>query len=168
MAIQYTEKGIGLHEKISKLGYRLVEANGAWTSDDDLAVQAIINAYSVAEAQERVVLDIEEHAKSLRDQIVRNVSVGELAAWAKKEAEAQAFNAAQDPVVAPLLVAEAAARGVPLDTLVQKVLGYAVQLNALEAGIAGIGGKHKDAVRGLLTFQEILSYDWSSGWPVVA
>lgn len=45
MAINYIEKGNGLHEKISGLGLSLWEENRVWKSSDDVAVQAIIDAY---------------------------------------------------------------------------------------------------------------------------
>lgn len=43
--INYTEKGRHLHEAIRKAGHWLREENGQWVSSDDVAVQAIINAY---------------------------------------------------------------------------------------------------------------------------
>ena len=43
--INYTEKGIRLHEAILAAGYRLWQENGIWKSTNDVAVQAIIDAY---------------------------------------------------------------------------------------------------------------------------
>jgi hypothetical protein len=45
MAIIYIEKGIWLHQEIAVQGYSLVEADGVWQSSDDIAVQAIIDAF---------------------------------------------------------------------------------------------------------------------------
>jgi len=43
--ITYTEKGIGLHDAIAEAGYTLANIDGVWVSNDDVAVQAIIDAY---------------------------------------------------------------------------------------------------------------------------
>lgn len=46
MGITYTEKGTGLHDAIVAAGHWLHCINGVWTSDDDSAVQAIIDGYN--------------------------------------------------------------------------------------------------------------------------
>jgi hypothetical protein len=38
---------------------------------------------------------------------------------------------------------------------------------ALEADIAGVAGRHCDAVRACTTFADLLAYDWRAGWPEV-
>lgn len=43
--INYTEKGYGLHQAIADAGYTLRRIDGVWESSDDVAVQAIIDAY---------------------------------------------------------------------------------------------------------------------------
>jgi len=43
--IIYVEKGIWLHEAIAAAGHWLIQQNGVWVSDDDVAVQAIIDAF---------------------------------------------------------------------------------------------------------------------------
>ena len=45
--IKYTEKGEGLHQAIQDAGHRLMNLDGVWVSDDDVAVQAIIDSYVV-------------------------------------------------------------------------------------------------------------------------
>lgn len=45
MAINYTEKGAGLFDAIIAAGHFLVQRDGVWSSDNDAAVQAIIDAY---------------------------------------------------------------------------------------------------------------------------
>lgn len=45
MAINYVEKGNGLHARLTELGLSLWEENRVWKSSDDVAVQAVINAY---------------------------------------------------------------------------------------------------------------------------
>jgi Concanavalin A-like lectin/glucanases superfamily/Pectinesterase len=43
--INYTEKGYGMHQAVEAAGYILYQLDGVWYSDDDVAVQAIIDAY---------------------------------------------------------------------------------------------------------------------------
>lgn len=58
MPITYTEKGLGLHAAIHAAGHWLEQRNGLWRSDNDVAVQAIINAYNPLADQkaERIAL----------------------------------------------------------------------------------------------------------------
>lgn len=44
--INYTEKGEGLHAAIRAAGHRIEQVSGVWISDNDIAVQAIIDAYN--------------------------------------------------------------------------------------------------------------------------
>lgn len=90
-----------------------------------------------------------------------------MASWPIKRAEAARFAETADPADAPILTAEAAARGIPLADIVTRVQANAVQLAMLEAAISGIAGRHKDAVRALDTFEAVLAYDWQAGWPVI-
>lgn len=50
--INYTEKGIGLHEAINKAGYSLYQHNGSWVASDVEAVQKIIDEYVEPEVSE--------------------------------------------------------------------------------------------------------------------
>ena len=43
--ISYTEKGIGMHEAIIAAGHWLERRDEVWVSDNDTAVQAIIDSY---------------------------------------------------------------------------------------------------------------------------
>lgn len=43
--INYTEKGIGLHEAIARAGHTLMQVDGQWVASDDAAVQAIIDGF---------------------------------------------------------------------------------------------------------------------------
>ena len=165
--IAYTEKGSGLHAKITKLGYNLREENGTWVSSDDVAVQAIIDSYTLAEAQALKANEVLEKAKALRDKAVRAISAGEMASWPIKLSEAAKFAASGLPADAPMLSAEASARGITLAALVAKVGGNASTFSTLEAAIGGVDGKHRDAIKALTTFDEVSAYDYSAGWPGV-
>jgi hypothetical protein len=43
--INYIEKGIELHQFIEEQGYRLWQEDGEWFTTDDVAVQALIDAF---------------------------------------------------------------------------------------------------------------------------
>lgn len=43
--INYTEKGIGLHRVVAAAGHALYQRDGIWLSSNDVAVQALIDAY---------------------------------------------------------------------------------------------------------------------------
>ena len=45
MTINYTEKGIWLHDEINRQGYTLAEVDGTWISSNDVAVQSIIDTF---------------------------------------------------------------------------------------------------------------------------
>lgn len=165
--IDYTEKGHGLHHRISALGYQLREENGVFVSSNDAAVQEIIDAYSLADAQVFKSNEVSQLAKALRDKAVKAVSPGELASWSIKLAEAARFAASGLNSDAPMLTAEATARGITTTALVTKVGGNAAVFAALEAEIGGTDGRHRDAIKALTTFEAVNAYDYSAGWPVV-
>lgn len=77
----------------------------------------------------------------------------EYAAWPIKLAEAKAGGG-------PLLQMEADARGVPLALIVSRVISNSEAYQMAEAQIAGLAGKHKDAINALQTRDELLAYDW--------
>lgn len=45
MTITYTEKGLWLHDYIVEQGHWLRQVDGVWVSDDDVAVQALIEEF---------------------------------------------------------------------------------------------------------------------------
>lgn len=163
--IDYQEKGAGLHRAISDAGHWLMEMDGVWVSSDDIAVQVIIDGYSLDDCKNEICAAISAHAKELRDKAVASVSAGEMASWPIKRAEATAFVTSGNPAVAPMLSAEASARGITLADMIGKVSGNAARLSLLEAQIGGIDGRHRDAVRALGDFEAVLTYDWSTDWP---
>lgn len=165
--IVYTEKGAGLHARITAGGHWLVERDGVWQASNEAAVQALIDDYTLAEAADEIVAAIDAHAMALRMAVTATVAPAEMASWSIKRAEAQAYAASSNPADAPMLGYEAAARGVPLADVAARVQANATALAMLEAQIAGTAGKHRDAVRGLATFAELLAYNWQAGWPAV-
>lgn len=166
--IAYTEKGSGLHERIRAAGHSLAQVDGVWVADDAAAVQALIDAYTPADAAAYLCTAISAHAKALRDRVVAAISPGEMASWAIKRAEMLAYAASGNAADAPLLAAEATARGCPLVEIVSRVQGSAAAFAALEAAISGAAGRHRDTVKALATHAEIAAYDWSAGWPPIS
>ena len=168
MSIAYTEKGRGLHEAVAAAGYQLWEVVGVgWKSTNDAAVQPIIDGYTLAQAQASKSADVDAQAKTLRDKVVAGYSPGELASWSVKLAEVEKYAVTGLATDAPMLSAEATARGVTLAALISKVQANYATFRAIEAQIAGNSGKHRDAINALTTFAQVISYDFSAGWPVV-
>lgn len=167
MTITYTEKGVGLHDAISAAGLRLEQIDNVWVASDEAAVQAVIDAYTLDEAKVLRKADVSVKAKELRDAVVASFSAGELASWSIKRAEMVAYGVSGDPADAPILSAEAAARGATLDSLVARVAGNSTGFGALEAAIAGAEGKHRDAIEACADFAALLAYDIETGWPAV-
>lgn len=169
--INYTEKGIGLHEAIQAAGHWLAQHDGVWVSDNDVAVQAIIDGYTMAQTADEIKARIDEYAASLRGKVTATVAPAEMASWTIKRAEAEAYQA-NNAAATPFLSAESTARGVTVADLATRVLNNAAVLQSLEAQIAGNSGKHRDALTSIAadstkTFADLLAYDWSTGWPMV-
>ena len=141
--------------------------DGVPYADDEAAAQALIDAYSIADAIAERQAECSAMAKAFRDKVVASVSPGEMAAWSIKRNEMTAYVETGDAAQAPMLAAEAQARGISLDAMVAKVQASATAFATLEALIAGNDGKHRDALASLTTFDEVYAYDLTVGWPEV-
>jgi hypothetical protein len=122
-----------------------------------------------AEARAAKQAEIATYAANLRQAIRASVNPHatpeEMSTWSIKRAEALAYQGSQNPADAPTLAAEAAARGVTLQNIVDRVLNNASLLMAAESAISGTSGLHRDAVAALGTVGEVDAYDYSAGWP---
>ena len=167
MAINYTEKGSGLHRAINAADHSLRQINGEWVTDDEVAVQSIIDGYPLSMTIAEFKGKVDVYAASLRDKAVSGISPGEMASWPVKKSEAEAYNLSLDPADAPTLNAEATARGATLQSIVNRVIVNSAALTALEAQIAGVAGMHKDVIEAMQDFSAIVSYDYKTGWPNV-
>ncbi|MDD5106029.1 MAG: hypothetical protein PHC49_10480 [Desulfuromonadaceae bacterium] len=105
-------------------------------------------------------------AKSKRDAFTSTIAAGEMASWSIKRTEALAYQVSLNAADAPSLQAEAEAREITLSLLVDKVMAKANQLSYIEAQLAGINGKHNDAITALATAAEARAYDVTVGWPL--
>lgn len=130
--------------------------------------QSVINGWtesnSLTWARKTKAAIIDAYAKARRDSQYSTYSQAEIALWTAKKAEADAIvNATGAPT--PLLSAEATARGVTLSALATKVQNNYSAFTSLEAQIAGVAGKHKDAIQALTLSTDVMTYDHTVGWP---
>lgn len=162
----YNKRCVELLDVIVSNGYCVEEIDGVLTSSNDLAVQSIIDNFTLQELKDRRCMYVDKLATDKRNKVIAPYSPGEMAAWPIKRAEAVAYQVSGNAIDAPNLNAEATARGIPLPTLVNKVLSDAARFSWIEAHIAGTSGKHRDAIRTCQTIEEIMSYNYNTGWPV--
>ncbi|MDD2898993.1 MAG: hypothetical protein PHI31_09800 [Desulfuromonadaceae bacterium] len=141
--------------------------------DKTVTVTAIIDplpaetiAQIVADAKTVKSRECDLLAKSKREQLTATIAPGEMASWPIKRAEALAYQSTGQATDAPNLVVEADAREIPLEVLVDKVMAKAAQLSYIEAHLAGINGKHNDAIALLTTAAAVRDYDITTGWPM--
>ena len=80
--MNYTEKGSNLHAAIGAAGHWIKEVNGEWVCSDEVAVQALIDAYPLTSTQAEVIALIDLHAKNLRDSVVTSMRSAEKDSWA--------------------------------------------------------------------------------------
>lgn len=126
---------------------------------------------TVPDALAGLKADCDAIAVTKRATITRGISPAEMASWPIKRAEALAYQASANAADAPMLQVEAAARGVTLAVLADKVLVKAALLSQFEAAIAGNNGRHNDALDALAaaqgtTVEQMEAYDITTGWPV--
>ena len=154
-------------DRIAAAGHWIRYVDNVLHVSDEKAVQAIVDSYTLADAKVWKAAQVAEFAKGLRDKSSRDVSIGEMASWPIKIDEATRYAKLGALAETPLLTAEAQRRGVALSDLVQKVQAKGGAFRDIEAHIAGVEGKHSDAIKGLRSFEEVAAYDYSAGWPEV-
>lgn len=104
--INYVDNGYGLQSAISEAGYSLVRRDNVWVSDDDVAVQAIIDSYDPLPYEvETAKTRIRAVAFVKRGEYV-TVAPGKDAEYRQKQAEGNAFLA--DSSIGPYLQARIA------------------------------------------------------------
>ena len=161
--INYAEKGAGLHRAIAAAGHRLEQRDGIWISSDDVAVQAIIDGYTLAQAKDYKKRAVSAKAREKYDAVTAGVSPAEMAGWPLLLLDAKSYRGGS---AAPSVAAEAAARGISTESLVGKVEANAAQFQAARAAIAGTDGKKRDEIDALTTFEAVAAYDVTGGWPL--
>lgn len=162
--ITYMEKGAGLHRAVTDAGHWLEQRDGVWISSDDDAVQRIIDGYTLEQARAEQQRRVAAQARELYDAVTAGISAAEMAGWPILLAESAAYRASGE--VGTAIQAEAAIRGIPVETLVAKIEGNAAAFKAARAAIAGTDGRKRDEIDGLTTFAAVAAYDISAGWPL--
>lgn len=119
---------------------------------------------SVDVVREQVREQIRNHSSRLRDQITTKCSPQEAAAWIVKLLEVKAYQANSMPENAPVLAKEAEYRRISMAQMVQLVERKAAPFLEAEAKISGVRGFHEDQIDRLSTTEDLLAYDWLSGW----
>lgn len=120
---------------------------------------------TLAQAKAKRCAEIDAYAAGRRNAAVRGRSAAEMSTWSAKLAEAKAFAAAPVALSAPLLFSIAQIRGIPLAALVAKVTAQSNIFLPNEAAIDGTRGMHCDAIEAMTTVQQIIVYNWQTGWP---
>jgi hypothetical protein len=160
-----------MYEALADKGIQIEGGSSGEFASDPIVAQEFINGYTESDALNYVKTEkcnaISAHAKSLRDKVVSTVSAGEMASWSIKAAEAAKFNASGDPSQCPMLSAEASARGISVAELVSKVNTNASRFIGCETAIGGTDGKHRDAVTAMVSIEDVIAYDYLTGWPEV-
>ena len=162
--IDYIEKGPGLHRAIRDAGHWLEQRDGVWISSDDIAVQAIIDWYTLDQAKTARRGEVSAVARRKYDLITSGISAAEMAGWPILLSEALAYRASG--AVGAAIQAEADIRGIAVADLVTKIEGNAAQFQAARAAIAGTDGRKRDEIDALTTFEAVAGYDIHEGWPL--
>jgi len=137
MAINYTEKGNGLHAAIFAAGHRLELANNVWVSSDDVAVQSIIDAYDPltyerAQAKLRIMSQIQAAA----DFIESSYASVEKQTWPYQRLEVEAYladNNAPTPTLDAIAISAGITRADMLTRTIAKVVQFTAFSNSLVA-----------------------------------
>ena len=137
--INYIELGVGLHDAIHDAGHWLEKRDGQWLSSDDVAVQAIIDAYDpLPAARSDAIERVKGAAAAARE---RYVTPGKDLVYEQKRAQAAAYQAAgypADTAAYPMIQAEADATGVTAADAAVHILTVADSWMALAAQIERI------------------------------
>jgi hypothetical protein len=161
----------GLYDAIVAAGYYVEHTQNGTFADDAAAVQKIVDSYTsgtaLAFAKAAKTREILQHAKYLRDKVVATISAGEMASWGIKRDEALRFDVDGELPESALLALEAMQRGLALADLVAKVKSNGARFEAAEAAIAGADGRHRDTVAVLGAVDQVVNYNYLTGWPEV-
>lgn len=156
----------GLYEAIAAAGHAVWTHDGARYASDAAAVRAVIAGYTLDAVKNRINAMIEDLAKSKFDAAISGVSAGEMAGWPILKAEADAYSLSGNEADCPSIAAEATARAVTVQMLASRVLANSANYSALRAAIAGVSGRHRDAIYSLDTAEAVAAYNYTEGWPL--
>lgn len=118
--INYVEKGYSMHEWLRNQGVELVNRDGVFVSNvSDEQINQLVAEYNPWPAEKAAKLkEINEAFSAAVLQLTDGTTQAERDSWSIQEVEARGY----PDKPAPRLEILAASRGIPLETLVQKVL----------------------------------------------
>lgn len=163
-------QNFGLHLRLRANGFAVLQRNGVYVgrpAGNDTAIQAIIDAWTLADQRDYAKTVIDQHARDARDRATADYSAAEMAQWKTKEAEARAYYDDSGASV-PNLQREATARGLTLDQLATKVIAKADAFLLLDAAVWARRQTLVDALNTAADFAAVNAIEISSykGWPV--
>lgn len=128
--INYYEKGYGLHLLIDSSGYNLSQVDGVWVSDNDVAVQAIIDNYDpLPDARLSAIENVNTAVDALRKRYATDIAFQEKA-YTDKLADCQAFKDAGYPEASILSYPYVYARASRLNVTGQVAADFIINLAA--------------------------------------
>lgn len=143
--IRYTEKGYGLHEAIARAGHWLAQSGSAWASSDDVAVQAIIDGYSLVDAKSPLIAKVKV--------LARNKILAFLPDWKQSNMNARMNELNEARFNRPLTVAE------------QAEVAVMRQAWAKAIAIRSASDEHEAKLFACETFAAIMQYNIEADWP---
>ena len=171
----------GLDDAIGAAGQSVIYSEdhagvGAWAFSDLLAVQAVIDGYTVDDAktwlksQLRIVVT-DQYDKGVLLSYGASPSQHEANGWLLKEAQALAYQAwltlgGNGEPPATTKIDPRVTGNNPLETEITAVLAKAAALHGLEDAINAWAQAKKDLINSALTFDELAAIDIYSGAPV--
>ncbi|MBL8471344.1 MAG: hypothetical protein JNM98_06050 [Rhodocyclaceae bacterium] len=147
--------------------------NGIPRVVDASAAQSVLDAWTPADAAAEKCAQVWDHAAALFEALTSGYSATEKSSWSEIERQARVWLATRIDGQAPWCVQEAQYRSRPaapvtIEQIALRVVAGADRLSALRPIIAGVRGRHCDAINGLAAvgdFDGIYEYDYSTGWP---
>ena len=160
--ITYADKGVGLSNAIRKSGHFLREENGVFVSSDDIAVQAIIDAYDpIPELQAAMWLKIQAVRDSKK---ISGVTVGANKFHSDEASRIQQLGLVMMGASIPANLQWKAMGGefvTMTSTLAMQIFGATA---ASDTAIFSNAESHKAAMMSITDWTQIEGYDFSGGW----
>ncbi|GGD00128.1 hypothetical protein [Undibacterium terreum] len=138
---------------------------GAWVCSDSAAVQAVLDAYTLADAKTARMAEVDALTCVQFDTAGKKKSAFEAARWPVLLSQTMAYQQTQSLASCPSVVGEAAIRRIPVQDLMVKIMANAALLDGVGQEIAGISGRHRDAIATLQSFEAVQDYDIATEWP---
>ncbi|MDR0770758.1 MAG: hypothetical protein LBE75_06120 [Burkholderiales bacterium] len=141
----------------------------AWLSQGNEPLPPVDKVPPLETAKENIKQAIRDYASGLRNKIYSGTSMWEAASWSYKFSEAVKITGygPSTTLANPRIWEEAEIRGIDPRELAKIIERKATAFFEMEAKIAGVEGKHCDAIDKLKDVRDVLIYTWLTGWPEV-